>query len=259
MWAMRASEDQVDDLWRRFKDTGDIGQRNELVLAYTGIVRYVASRVASGLPATIERDDLISYGMFGLIDAINRFDLAKGVKFKSYAIKRIKGSIIDELREQDWVPRGVRSKARAYELARAEMEAELRRTPLDTELATRMGISMAELWILQDEASIASVKTLDEDADDERSSVSERIFDVASNPEDLYGECEITDLLVEAIDGLDNRSKTILVLYYVEVMTLAEIGDVLGVTESRVCQLQTGLLQSLREALNNGASRLAAA
>jgi RNA polymerase sigma factor FliA len=250
---MREGQEHVQDTWRRFKETGDIGLRNELVLHYTSLVRYVASKVGAGLPNTIDRDDLISYGTFGLFDAIAKFDLQKNVKFETYAITRIKGSIIDALRDQDWVPRSVRSKARNYDLVKTELENELGRAPADPELAGRLGISIAELWVLQDSASIISVTALDEhQGEDDRPSISDLIFDVASNPEDLYGPNEVTHLLVEAIDGMTDRSKTILVLYYVEEMTLSEIGEVLGVTESRVCQLQGKLLQSLREALNNG-------
>jgi RNA polymerase sigma factor for flagellar operon FliA len=250
---MRDGQEHVMDTWRRFKNTGDLTLRNELVLSYISLVRYVASKVATGLPNTVDRDDLISYGTFGLMDAIAKFDLEKNVKFETYAITRIKGSIIDALRDQDWVPRSVRSKARNYELVKSELETELGRTPHDAELAGRLGITIAELWMLQDEASVISVTALDEhQGDEDRPSVSELIFDVASNPEDLYGQNEVTDLLVDAIDELSDRSKTILVLYYVEEMTLAEIGDVLGVTESRVCQLQGKLLQSLRESLSNG-------
>lgn len=226
--------------------------RNELVLHYTTLVRYVASKVAANLPPTVDRDDLVSYGMFGLMDAIQKFDLDKGFKFETYAITRIKGAIIDELRGQDRVPRSVRAKARNLDRANSELESELGRQPDDAELSGRLGISIPELWTLQREAAVAPVVPLEEPESDDRPNVGDQLFDAASNPEDLYGTSEIVELLAAAISTMDERPKTILALYYVEELTLASIGEVLGVTESRVCQLQGQLLGSLTEALLHG-------
>ena len=163
------------------------------------------------------------------------------------------------MRDQDWVPRSVRSKARNLKLITDELENRLGRAPVDAELADQMGVTMNELWVLQEEASVTPVTALEEhQGDDERSSAGDMVFDIGSNPEDLYGQTEVTILLVDAIDDMPDRFKTILVLYYLEEMTLAEIGEILGVTESRVCQLQGKLLQSLRRSLSDGRALSAA-
>lgn len=238
--------------WQSYKATGDRETRNRLVLHYASLVRYVALKVGSGLPSTVERDDLVSYGMFGLMDAIDKFDLSKGVKFETYAIPRIRGSIIDELRSMDWVPRSVRAKARDVERVYADAERELGRPPTETETAERLGITLAELWSVQAQASRAAIGTLDDDSGDDEHQRFTEVFDVASNPEDIVAVEEITERLSEAVMNMTERSKTILVLYYVQEMTLAEIGEVLGVTESRVCQLQSKVLQGLRDQLRDG-------
>lgn len=243
----------LTELWSDYKRSESLQLRNKLVLHYTSLVRYVASKVAVGLPAHVDRDDLVSYGMFGLIDAIQKFDLCKGVKFETYAITRVKGAIIDELRGQDRVPRSVRAKARQLDRATTELEGELGRAPDDAEIAHRMEFTLAELWSLQRDAAVASVVALEEhEGSDDRPSLSEQLYDVAANPEELFGTREIVDLLAGAIDSMPVRAKVILGLYYVEELTLAHIGDVLGVTESRVCQLQGQLLGSLRQALVHG-------
>ena len=247
-------QDVLAGLWVDYKVHGELEVRNQLVLHYTSLVRYVATKVASGLPSMVERDDLVSYGMFGLLDAIEKFDLEKGVKFETYAVARIKGSIIDELRALDWVPRTIRSKARDIERAQVELHATLGRPAEDVELATHLGITVGELWLMQSRSSMASVSMLESGNDDDsRQPVSEMVFDPASNPGDLFEMQEIVDILAGAVDTMPQRSKTILVLYYLQEMTLAEIGEILGVTESRVCQLQSKVLQGLREALGHGA------
>ena len=250
-----AEAEAIYETWREYKRDGSIAQRNELIVHYTSLVRAVASRVFTGLPNTIERDDLISYGTWGLIDAIDKFDLEKGVKFETYATVRIKGEIIDQLRKQDWVPRSVRSKAKAIQTSVAELNLKLGRAPEDIELARHLGITVAEVWVLQGDSNVKQVAALDEhQGDEDRPSVSDSLFDISSNPEDIYLINEVEELLVRAVDSMPDRSKTILVLYYLEEMTLAEIGELLGVTESRVCQLQGKLLHALRQALVDGAA-----
>lgn len=241
-------------LWRRYQDGHTLAARNDLVVRYAPLVRAVASRVFAGLPNTVERDDLISFGTFGLIDAITKFDLSRKIKFETYATVRIKGSIIDELRSQDWVPRSVRSKAKSIDSAMEDLSIKFGRVPEDAELATFLGLTVADVWVLQSEGHVKQIGALDEhQGDDDRPSVSDSLFDIGSNPEDIYLVGEVDELLVAAVDSMGDRAKTILVLYYLEEMTLAQIGDCLGVTESRVCQLQGKLLQSLRGALVDGA------
>lgn len=243
--------DDLQRTWVAYKADGDIGLRNDLVVHYRTALRQVAARVGATLPAEVDREDLISYGVFGLIDAIEKFDLERGIKFETYAGPRIRGSIIDHLRMYDWVPRSIRSKARDLEKARLDLEVQFGRAPEDEELAEKLEISMDELWTMQSQASISMVSSLDQSSDgsDEHLSPGALVFDPVSNPEDLMDIKEIIGLLSKAIAGMSERSKTIVTLYYIEEMTLAEIGKVLGVTESRVSQLQSKVLHSLHESL----------
>lgn len=249
-----SSDPQVYEWWEDFKTTGSRAARERLILKYAPLVKYVASKVGNNLPNTVEFGDLQSYGTFGLIDAIDKFDLDRAVKFETYAIARIKGAIIDELRSLDWVPRSVRSKARDFERAFVKLEADLGRHPTDDELAQELGLSIQELWNLVSQTTNVSITTLDDGGmDEERQSVGETIADKSQgNPEDAYGDVEVRSLLAKAANRMNERSKTILVLYYLESMTLSQIGEVLGVTESRVCQLHTKAVLSLRQALGTG-------
>lgn len=251
MGAGQLAEADLVRTWKSYKATGNRETRNLLVVHYTSLVRYVANKVASGLPSMVERDDLISYGQFGLIEAMENFDPARGVKFETFAVARIRGSIIDELRKLDWVPRSVRSKAKDVEKAQNELQIKLGRPAEESELAEHLGIDVRELWAVQSQSSSNWVGTLDEHDDDDRQSVSDVRFDIASNPEDLFEAAEVINLMAEAVNTMPERCKTILVLYYLQEMTLAEIGEILGVTESRVCQLQSKVLQTLREALGS--------
>lgn len=262
----KMEKDELASAWVDFKATGDPIVRNELVLHYQSLVKMVAAKVAGGLPSMVERDDLVSYGMFGLMDAIEKYDLDKNVKFETYAVARIKGSIIDELRALDWVPRTVRSKARDVDRAQSELQAQLGRIPDDTEIAAYLDITVHELWAIQNQTNSSYLQSADGDAAFGRGapeaqgaqySILEASFDPAANPEDLYGTQEVVTLLAQAVDAMPQRSKTILVLYYLQEMTLAEIGEILGVTESRVCQLQSKVLQTLRDALHQGSAAAA--
>src|SRR5258706_13395888 len=148
-------------MWRRYKESGDTHARERLVVAYSPLVKYVAGRMASGLPAHVEEADLISYGLIGLIAAIGRFDLAREIKFETYAIPRIRGAIIDELRSLDWEPRPVRFKAREVEKAYAELEANLKRAPSDAEIAAHLGVSLPELHEILTQISFVTVAALE--------------------------------------------------------------------------------------------------
>ena len=237
-------------LWERHKRDGDPDARERLILQYSPLVKYVAGRVSVGLPATIEHGDLASYGMFGLIDAIAKFDLSKGVKFETYAIARIKGAIIDELRSIDWIPRSVRGKARDVERALATLESQLRRTPSERELADALGLPVKDLRQTLTQVSLVSLIALDESFAGEetgRQSLVDTLQDPrAEDPQASYEEAEQRAILSEAINRMTEREKTVIVLYYFEGMTLAQIGQVLGVTESRVCQMHTKAVLGLR-------------
>jgi RNA polymerase sigma factor for flagellar operon FliA len=249
-------------LWDTFKADGDRSARERLILHYAPLVKYVASRVATGLPATIEQNDLTSYGMFGLIDALEKFDRSRGIKFETYAIPRIKGAILDELRAMDWVPRSVRFKAREVEKAYAEIEAREKRAPMEGEVAERLGVSVDELHDVINQISFVSVMALDEALSvgtdrGEQVSLIDTLADQAQ-PDPAAGveDEETRGMLAAAINDLSEREKVVLTLYYFEGLTLAEIGEILGVTESRVCQIHTKAVAQLRSLLreSEGAS-----
>lgn len=238
-------------LWDEYKSTRSRDARDQLIVHYSPLVKYVAGRVAIGLPQNIEHSDLVSYGVFGLIDAIDKFDTGRNIKFETYAISRIKGAIIDELRSIDWVPRSVRSKARSVEKALAKLEGKLLRTPTDAEVAEEMGITEEDLQAIFHQVSFVGIVALDEmlNISGERGEVAtlgDTIADRGQGPVAAYEVEEMKQILATAINRLGDREKIVLTLYYYEGLTLAEIGDVLGVTESRVCQIHTKAVLQLR-------------
>jgi RNA polymerase sigma factor for flagellar operon FliA len=247
-----AAEEALQQLWRDFKDTGEQSLRERLILHYSPLVKYVAGRVGVGLPPNIEQADLVSYGIFGLIDAIEKFDLERAIKFETYAISRIRGAIIDELRSIDWIPRSVRYKAREVERAYAALEAKLHRTPTEPEVADEMGITLDELHTIFSRVSFVNVVALDEllnvggEKGDKLSLVDTLEDTKAEDPVAAFESEETKYLLAKAINHLPEREKIVVTLYYYEGLTLAEIGQVLGVTESRICQMHTKAVLQLR-------------
>jgi RNA polymerase sigma factor for flagellar operon FliA len=249
---------QVDEplgaIWHAFKSLGDDDAREQLILHYAPLVKYVASRVATGLPSSVEQSDLVSYGMFGLMDALNKFEPGRGNKFETYAIPRIKGAIIDELRAMDWVPRSVRFKQREIEKALADLEAMLKRQPTEKELAERLGMSLSELHEVITQISFVSVLALDETVSvgqdrGEQVSLIDTLADKGLDPTHGVESQETRGMLAAAINGLSEREKIVVTLYYFEGLTLAEIGGILGVTESRICQIHTKAVGLLRNQL----------
>ena len=254
--AVAANEALLRDLWERFKAHGDPVVRERLILHYAPLVKYVAGRVGVGLPANVDQGDLVSYGVFGLIDAIEKFDLERAIKFETYAITRIRGAIIDELRAMDWIPRSVRSKARDVERAYASLEAELHRTPTEPEVAARMGITLKDLHGIFSQVSYVNVVALDEllgvsGEKGESLSLGDTLEDPrVEDPVTAFENEETKYLLSRAIDQLPEREKIVVTLYYYENLTLSEIGKVLGVTESRVCQMHTKAVIAMRAKLS---------
>ena len=242
---------EIDALWARFKDTGDGGARDALIVHYSPLVKYVAGRVAVGLPQNVDQSDLVSYGIFGLIDAIEKFDLERGFKFETYAISRIKGAILDELRSIDWVPRSVRAKGRAVERAFSKLEAQLKRSPTETELADELDMSEGQLQQVLGQLSLTGVAALDEMLGDrsDATTLGDTIPDKGDGPGALLDQVELRQQLAEAIERMPEREKIVLTLYYFENLTLAQIGEVLGVTESRVSQIHTKAVLQLRSRL----------
>ena len=243
---------ELKDLWSRYKANGDQQARERLVLAYSPLVKYVAGRMSSGLPAHVEEADLISYGLLGLISAIERFDLEREIRFETFAVTRIKGSIIDELRSLDWVPRSVRAKAREIEKVNAQLENELQRAPTDQEMSEKLGVTVEEFQETLNRISNSSVVALDElwtvsDASGDQVSLLDTIQDPqALDPAQEMDATEMKDHLADAIARLPEREKLVVALYYYENLTLREIGEVLGVTESRVSQMHTKAVLRLR-------------
>ncbi|WP_454049171.1 RNA polymerase sigma factor WhiG [Cellulomonas sp. Marseille-Q8402] len=250
-----APADPVAQDWLLFKSGGDRLVRERLILHYAPLVTAVAGRVGMRLPAMVEQADLVSYGMFGLIDAIEKYEPGRSVKFETYASSRIRGAIIDELRAMDWIPRSVRTKARAVDRAYAELESQLHRVPTESEVAARLQIDVRELRALFTQLSTVNVAALDEllgageDRGDRLSLLDTLGDDRTPDPENSFEAQETKFLLARAIDQLGEREKLVLVLYYYEGMTLAEIGRVLGVTESRISQMHTAAMLRLRARL----------
>ncbi|MGO8683052.1 MAG: RNA polymerase sigma factor WhiG [Thermoleophilia bacterium] len=253
----RLDEDKVKELWYRYKNDGDQRARDRLILAYAPLVKYVAGRMANGLPSHIEEADLISYGLLGLIGALDRFDPSREIKFETYAVSRIKGSIIDELRSLDWVPRSVRSKAREIEKVCALLENRLQRAPTDVEIANELGMTVNEFQHALTQISNTSIVALDElwaisGSDGDSASLIDTLEDPKSkDPSHMLDLSEMKARLADAIDALPKREKIVIALYYYENLTLREIGEVLGVTESRVSQLHTKAVLRLKGRLRD--------
>jgi RNA polymerase sigma factor for flagellar operon FliA len=243
---------ELRDLWRRYKASGDLRARDRLVVAYSPLVKYVAGRMGAGLPAHVDEADLISYGLGGLISAIDRFDLAREIRFETYAITRVKGAILDELRALDWVPRSVRARAREIERATIKLETTLQRSPTEEELAEQLKLSVEELRASLLAIANSSISALDElwsapDSSGDSVSLLDTLHDAsAPDPERIVEQGDLRDRIATALERLPEREKLVIALYYYESLTLREIGEVLNVTESRVSQLHTKAVLSLR-------------
>jgi RNA polymerase sigma factor for flagellar operon FliA len=255
-----ATSADTQSLWLEFRRTQDKGLRDRLILTYAPLVKYVAGRLGSGLPAHVDESDLVSYGLLGLISAIERYDPERDIKFETYAMARIKGAIIDELRALDWVPRSVRSRAREIERAITELESRFGRAPTDEEIAQKIGITTVELEESLTDISRSSIAALDElwsgSGEGDQVSLLDTIEDTSGpRPAEALDETELREALADAIARLPEREKLVVTLYYYEELTLREIGEVLGVTESRVSQLHTKAVLRLKARLAGATAR----
>ena len=254
-----AVERGVDSLWSDFKRTGARTLRNQLIIYYTPFVKYVAGRVLAGMPRHFDEDDLVSYGIIGLIDAIERFEPDRNLRFETYAVPRIKGAIIDELRAIDWVPRSVRTKARAVDHAITHLESTLGRTPTDAEVAAQLEMTPDAFNKALRKISSVSMIALDEvqrsGERSDRSTLGETLPDRAQGPLEVFEAKESKEALRVAVHRMPERERAVLMMYYYDGLTLTEIGGVLGVTESRVCQIHTKALRQLRSKLADRAER----
>ena len=254
--------DDTQTMWLEYRRTGDQKLRDRLVLTYAPLVKYVAGRLGSGLPAHVDEGDLVSYGLLGLMGAIERYDPERDVKFETYAIARIKGQIIDELRAMDWVPRSVRSRAREIERAIGELEAKMGRAPTDEEISAKLGIEVADLEESLNEIARSSIAALDElwtvsGSGDQVALIDTIEDDRAPDPQSNLSQTEMKEAVADAIARLPEREKLVVTLYYYEELTLREIGEVLGVTESRVSQLHTKAILRLKAHLSAAGARAA--
>jgi RNA polymerase sigma factor for flagellar operon FliA len=251
----------MQELWQEYREKRDKAVRDRLILTYAPLVKYVAGRLGSSLPAHVDEGDLVSYGLLGLIGAIERYDPDRDIKFETYAIARIRGAIIDELRALDWVPRSVRSRARQIERAIGELEAKLGRAPTDEEIAAKVGVTVDELDNSLTDISRSSIAALDElwsvSGDGDQVSLLDTLEDDnISQPAEVLDETETREALADAIARLPEREKLVVTLYYYEELTLREIGEVLGVTESRVSQLHTKAILRLKSRLAGASARV---
>jgi len=241
-----AATEPLDEQWTEYLAAPTRHARDRLVVRYTPLVRVVAHRVMVGLPAHVDHADLTQSGVFGLIDAIERFDPQRCPRFESFAVQRVRGAILDELRAQDWVPRTVRGRVRELERAQERLERRLQRAATDREIAAEMQLPLREVQGLIRQVQVVSVEALDEIG----SGVSELFADAAPDPMTVVQSREMMRQLNAAVAGLGERDRTVIQLYYLENRTLAEIGRLLGVTESRVCQLHARLVERLRGRLD---------
>jgi RNA polymerase sigma factor for flagellar operon FliA len=238
----------IDTAWDDWYASQEATARDWLVVHYASLVKFVAGRLAAGLPKSVDTGDLVSAGVFGLMNAIDKFDPANGAKFETYAIPRIRGAILDGLRALDWVPRSVRSRSRSVQDAIALLEHQLGRTPTDEEIAAELKITVEELEKWLADIAAGSVGPLDHVAMDNTAAEA----DAQIQPGRAMEEGELRDAMRAEISKLPEREQAILILYYEDGLTLSEIGDALGVTESRISQIHTKAVLQLR-------SRLAAA
>lgn len=256
---LERAEHELQDLWAQFKATGDADAREGLILHYSALVKFVAGRIKAGLPKSVDPQDLVSYGTFGLIDAIDKFEPERGYKFETYAVNRIKGAILDELRALDWVPRSVRARAREIQRSLGELEHRLQRSPTDEELAEQMNVPVDALRDRLGEIATLGIMALDDllnPGERDSASMGDLLADPkAPDPSGSFEQEETRYLLVDAVNRLSDRERLVVTLYYYEGLTLAEIGRVLSVTESRVCQIHTKAVMSLRNRLMEPPSR----
>ena len=240
---------EIEKLWVDYKQTRDPLLRNKLIERYYPLVRYIGERLLSTLPRSIELDDLTSAGFFGLMDAIDGFDLTRGIKFKTYCTTRVRGSILDELRSQDWVPRLVRLKANKISRACKTLEARFGREPTELEMAEELEITVEEFKAMTDEANPVTIYSLSDKFDDSQSDGGMEKSDViADRRTESPLEClNRRDALEVLTRHLSQKEKRIIILYYYEGLTMKEIGRILDLTESRVCQIHSNVIARLKE------------
>ncbi len=239
--------DNKERLWIEYSHSKTSVIREQIIIEYVPLVKVVAGRLAIYLGSNVEYEDLVSYGIFGLIDAIDKFDYGKGIKFETYASLRIRGSILDQIRKMDWIPRSVRQKQKSIEAAIKKLETEVGPNYTDEDMAKELGISDEEyqMWLGQTNVSnISSLEDFVEQGNEVKTSSS--LGYVRVEPEAIVEEKELKETLMNALESLTEKEKTVVLLYYYEELTLKEISNVMEVSESRVSQLHSKALKKMR-------------
>ena len=241
----------IPQVWTLYRETGDVEYRNRLIERYMSLVKYNAERIWARLPDGVELDDLISSGMFGLMDAIDAFDLNRGVKFETYCVPRIRGAMLDELRSMDWVPRLVRAKSSKMEASRKALEAKLGRPPRPDELSEALGVPIDQLGNYVGEATAVGLVSLNKKWYETDSYKDVREIDILEDKksEDPTGRIQNGDLMRLVTKGLNRNERLIIILYYYEDMTMKEIGATLDLSESRVSQMHSSIVARLQAQL----------
>lgn len=245
------SQEELSGLWTEYRRGQSVGVRDSLIQNYLYLVKYVAGKMAMSVPPSVEIDDLVSAGVVGLMDAIEKYDPGRDTKFETYAVARIRGAIVDDLRSLDWVPRSVRRKARMLEETYAYLENELGRAATDSEIASRLNISLGTLRTMVEEIVSAGLLSLDDFVGNQDGEKTSRIIDLVCakdgvSPSACIEREQMKDILAEAIMNIPDKERTVVALYYYEDMTLKEIGRTLGVSESRISQIHTKAMLRLR-------------
>ncbi len=241
-------ETERNRLWEQYHKKKTPQLREQLILEYAGVVNLVAGRLSMYLGYTVEYDDLVGYGIFGLIDAIDKYDMEKNVKFETYASLRIRGAILDEIRKMDWIPRTLRQKQKKMDAAAAKIEAECGRTAKGDEIANELGISVEEYENWKAEAEFTNLISLDD--------YLETMGAKFQQPDHAIQKQELKEMLVEALKKLTEKEQNVITLYYYEELTLKEISQILSVSESRVSQLHTKALKKIKEQLGDSVDLL---
>lgn len=243
-------------LWDRYFKTKSPELREQLILEYANVVNLVAGRLSMYLGYTVEYDDLVGYGIFGLIDAIDKFDLTKNVKFETYASLRIRGAILDQIRKMDWIPRTLRQKQKRMDTAAAKLEGELGRVATPQEIATELGITLEEYENWKSEAEFTNLVSLDDYLEQGSEGQMEPFASQFQQPENAIQKQELKEMLIQALKSLTEKEQKVVTLYYYEELTLKEISQILSVSESRVSQLHTKALQKIKAQLGDSVDLL---
>lgn len=250
-------EEENSALWEQYKKTNSPELKEELILKYAPLVKFVAGRIGIYFGGNVEYEDLVSYGIFGLIDAIDKFDLDKGVKFRTYASLRIRGAIIDSVRNLDWIPRSLRQKSKELEKLYSDLENELGRSATDEDVANKLGISVEEFGKMLTDINISSLVSLDEYFEQNYDhGISPKDTSKETQPEGFVEKNEIKNILGKSIDMLPEKEKMVVTLYYYEELTLKEISVIMNVSESRISQLHTKAIMRLKGKLGRQKSVL---